>query len=452
MPAYAFRRSVIAAALFSMPLAGASDQRLLDAIKDQGGRPVPALLSQRIDVNMPQADGSTPLAWAVYLDQADTVERLLRAGAQVNTADEYGETPLTLACATGDFAIIEKLIAAGADVKAARWNGETALMIAARSGSLPAAKLLLAHGALIDATETRKGQNALMWAAAEGHSDVVKLLIDSGAHVKSVSTGGFTPLVFATQKGDSKSVKSLLDAGLSANYKLPNGMSVLEVAVVGDKAEVADVLLANQADPNATDQLGNTALHLAAQSGNLHMVKALLTRGANPNALTNQIPVRPGRGGGGGFFRAPAGAQTPLLLAARAGAKDVMEALMAAGADPKLKAQDGTTLLMSAAGSSRLSAVEYAYQLDSDVNAVTTTRKSTVMHSALSVGLQKVTQADVCKVVQFLADKGADPDALDANGRTPIAIGNILPIDDAVALLNKIILASGKTPKVSASR
>jgi len=452
MPASALRCSVVAAAFFALPLAGAIDQRLLDAIKDQGGRPVPGLLQRHIDVNAPQPDGATPLAWAVYLDQADTVDRLLKAGAKVNTADEYGETPLTLACSTGDFAIVEKLIAADADAKAARWNGETALMIAARSGSLPAIKLLLAHGALIDATESRKGQNALMWAAAEGHSEVVKFLIESGAHVTAVSNGGFTPLVFATQKGDFKSVKSLIDAGLSANYKLPNGMSVLEVAVVGDKAEVADVLLANQADPNSTDQLGNTALHLAAQSGNLHMVKALLARGANPNALTNKIPVRPGRGGGGGFFRAPAGEQTPLLLAARAGAKDVMEALVAVGADPKLKAQDGTTFLMAAAGSSRLPVVEYAYQLDPDVNAVTTTRKSTVMHAALSVGLQKTTQADVCKVVQFLADKGADPDALDANGRTPIAIGNILPIDDAVALLNKIILANGKTPKVSATR
>ena len=445
-------RSVFAAAMLVVPARGAIDPRLLDAIKDQGGRPVAGLIQQHADVNAAQPDGTTPLAWAVYLDQADTVNQLLKAGAKVNTADEYGDTPLTLACATGDFVIIEKLIAAGANSKAARWNGETALMIASRSGSLPAIKLLLEHGALIDATESRKGQNALMWAAAEGHSDVVKLLIESGAHVKAVSNGGFTPLVFATQKGDSQSVKSLLDAGLSSNYKLPNGMSVLQVAVLGDKAQVAEVLLAKGADPNAPDLTGSTPLHVAAQAGNLHLVQALLASGANPNASTMKLPVRAGRGGGGNFFRAPIGEQTPLMLAARAGAKDVMEALVAAGADPKLKAQDGSTLLMAAAGSAHLVPVEYAFQLDPDVNAVTTTRKTTVMHAALSVGLQKTTQAEVCKVVQFLADKGADPDAMDANGRTPIAIGNIIPIDDAVTLLNKIILASGKTPKISATR
>ena len=43
-----------------------------------------------------------PLAWAVYLNQTDTVDALIKAGAKVNTADEYGETPLTLACANGN--------------------------------------------------------------------------------------------------------------------------------------------------------------------------------------------------------------------------------------------------------------------------------------------------------------------------------------------------------------
>jgi len=443
----------LAGGFFVLAAAGyaASGTSLVEAIKDQGGRPVPQLLEQHVDVNEVQPDGATPLSWAAYLDQAATVNLLLKAGAKVNVADEYGDTPLTLACATGDAAVIGKLIAAGADAKAARWNGETALMIAARSGTVPGVKLLLEHGALIDATETRKGQNALMWAAAEGHSEVVDLLIASGAHVKSVSSGGFTPLVFAAQKGDAKSVKSLLNSGLDPNYKLPNRMSVLQVAVLGDKTKVADVLLANGSEANTADKDGNTPLHLASQSGNLPIVKALLASGANPNALTAEVPVRTGRVAGGGAFRQQSGKQPPLFFAARANHKDVMEALVAAGADPKLKAQDGTTLLMAAANSAHLAAVEYAYQLDPDVLSVTA-RKSTVMHAAISVNLAKTTQAEVCKVVQFLADKGAEPDMLDANGRTPIAIANIIPIDHAVTLLEQLIVASGKSPKISAAR
>ena len=183
-----------------------SDLRLIEAIKDRNPKAVNSLLSAHVDVNSPQPDGATPLAWAVYLDQEDTVDVLMKAGAKVNTADEYGETPLTLACANGNGAVIRKLLEAGADSNAARWDGETALMLAARSGNAEAVKLLLSKGAKVDAAESRKGQNALMWAAAEGHPEVVDILLKNGAKASAASNGGFTPLVFAAQKGDAKSV------------------------------------------------------------------------------------------------------------------------------------------------------------------------------------------------------------------------------------------------------
>ena len=75
-------------------------------------------------------------------------------------------------------------------------------------------------------------------------------------------------------------------------------------------------------------------------------MKKLIAKGADVNARTKRTPP-PSRGS---FRFAPAGEQTPLLFAARANHVDVMKALVAAGADPSLKAQDGTTLLMAAAG------------------------------------------------------------------------------------------------------
>jgi len=448
-----FARNTVVLALLAVACAAASksepDLRLIQAIKEQGGRGASTLVGEHIDINTAQPDGATALAWAAYLDQAQTVDLLLKAGAKTNTADEYGETPLTLACATGDYGVIEKLIQAGADAKAARWNGETALMIASRSGTVPGVKLLIEHGADVNASEGRKGQNALMWAAAEGHCDVIDLLLARGADVKTVSKGGFTPLVFAAQKGDSKSVSSLLKAGLDPNYVLPSGgIDVLQIAVAGEQAEAAKVLLENGANPNAADRSGNTPLHIAAQAGDLEIVKALLAKSANPNAVTAKTAAPAGRGG---FLRNAVGQQTPLFLAARANHKDVMEALVAAGADPKLKAQDGSTLLMAAAGSAHLGPVEYAFALAPDISAATT-RKSTVMHAAVSVQLQKSTQLEVCNVIQFLADKGADLDAADANGRTPLVIADFLPIDKAVTLLTKLIVASGATPKIPSKR
>ena len=85
------------------------------------------------------------------------------------------------------------------------------------------------------------------------------------------------------------------------------------------------------------------------------------------------------------------------------------------------------------------------------MNAVTD-RKATVMHASVTGSMQNSTQAEICKVVQFLADKGAPLDELDGRDRTPITIANFLPIDNAVTLLAKLIEASGKTPKQSPKR
>ena len=74
------------------------------------------------------------------------------------------------------------------------------------------------------------------------------------------------------------------------------------------------------------------------------------------------------------------------------------------------------------------------------------------MHAAVTGSMQSSTQPEICKVVQFLADKGADLDPVDANGRTPIIIADVLPIDTAVELLTKLIKATGAEPHVKTKR
>ena len=428
---------------------GAGDLRLIDAVKRRDQNAVTALLGQHADVNAAQPDGATALAWATYLDQTATAESLLAAGARVTSADEYGETPLTLACANGNAALVEKFLAAGANANAARWDGETALMIAANTGNAEVVKQLLAKGANINAAETRKGQTALMWAAAEGHFDVTRLLIDHGADVKAASKSGFTALVFASVKNDDKSIRALLAAGADPNYALPDGTKALLVAAAYKSSAAAGVLVDGGADPNVADRNGNTPLHSAAQFGDIDLVDKLIAKKADLNARTAKTQGGRGFGGGGGF-RIPPGEQTPLLLAARADHPNVMRALVKAGADPSLKAQDGTTLLMAAAGSGHIDAVQDAYELDQNVKAVNDSG-GTVMHAAVT-GTGAVPQPEICKVVQFLADKGAPLDLKDNRGRTPMAVADILPLDTVVTLLTKLIVQSGATPAIPSKR
>jgi ankyrin repeat protein len=98
---------------------------------------------RRKDVNRRNADGSTPLQWAVYDGERRRGEAPLRAGADVSLANNYGATPMSLAAEVGNAEMIAVLLEAGANVDSPNPDGQTALMAVARTGNVKAAQLLL---------------------------------------------------------------------------------------------------------------------------------------------------------------------------------------------------------------------------------------------------------------------------------------------------------------------
>jgi ankyrin repeat protein len=154
------------------------------------------------------------------------------------------------------------------------------------------------------------------------------------------------------------------------------------------------------------------------------LVTALLEHGANPNARILK-----------GSRKSPSSASdrpkiglagaTPLLLAAGTGDMEVMKALLAKGADPKLTTNDGTTPLMAASGvglsenrsrdgeARALEAVKLLIQLGADPN-VSNKWGTTPLHGAAYTGANTI--------VQYLVDKGANLNVIDQFGQTPLSI------------------------------
>src|SRR5438477_545252 len=94
----------------------AADAALADAVQAQNQSLVVALIARHVDVNAPQADGTTALHWAAHQIDLQMADQLLRAGARVTAANRYGVTPLALAAAHGNgVEMMEKLLKAGAD-------------------------------------------------------------------------------------------------------------------------------------------------------------------------------------------------------------------------------------------------------------------------------------------------------------------------------------------------
>ncbi|OFW26883.1 MAG: hypothetical protein A3H97_21780 [Acidobacteria bacterium RIFCSPLOWO2_02_FULL_65_29] len=453
-----FASFVVSFAVVMCGTAAAADTRLIDAVKRGDPAEVRALVQQRVDVNAPEVDGTTPLHWAVRDDRLDLAELLIRAGANATKANRYGVRPLSLACVNGSAEMIGLLLAAGADPSLAEVKGETPLMVAARAGRVPAAKLLVDRGAEVNAVESWRGQTALMWAAAEGHAEVVDLLLSRGADPGARSNGGFTALLFAAREGRIDAVRTLLDRGASLNESLraeasrtaggvavpaeqpEAGLDAFLLAVGNAHYELAAMLLDRGADPNVAPR-GWTALHQLswvrktgiAGSNNpppegsgrmtsVEFVRKLVASGADVNARVTKRPPA-------GVTRLNMVGGTPFLLAARTADVEYMGLLAELGADPLAANMDDTTPLMVAAGigtyapgedpgteSEVLDAVKLALKLGADPNA-SDKNGETAMHGAAS--------KHVPLVVRFLADAGATVEIYNRKnkeGFTPLEI------------------------------
>lgn len=414
------------------------------------------------DINAPEADGTTPLHWAVRADDLAKVNKLLASGADVKAANRYGVTPLFLACQNANPAMIERLLKAGADPNSVSTEGETALMTVARTGVVEAAKVLLEHGAKVDAREEWHGQTALMWAVDEKHPAMVKELIAHGADVNAVSNinkwerqttaeprekwlpmGGLTPLLFAARQGCVECAKVLLEGGAKINTTDPDGISPVLLAIINGHYDVAGFLLNQGADPNLADDTGRTALFSAVdfntmpadnrpaprvidnQMSSMDLIKLLLDKGANINAqLKKQQPYRAKLDRGDDTMLTTG--TTPLLRAAKAADVPAMRLLLARGADPKLATRAGITPLMAAAGlgskeedatgrfktePEAIEAIQLCLDAGVDINAANG-QGQTALHAAALKGYDQV--------VQFLADHGANLNAKDKQGKTPL--------------------------------
>jgi ankyrin repeat protein len=145
--------------------------------------------------------------------------------------------------------------------------------------SLALAALVLALLGTHGAAQT----SPLVEAVKKGDRESVRALIRQGADVNATEGDKSTPLLWASHKDDLESVEMLLRARADVNAANDLGATPLWAASENGSLPVVARLLAAGADPNQALRLGETPLMVASRSGNPEVVKALLARGANPN-------------------------------------------------------------------------------------------------------------------------------------------------------------------------
>ncbi len=165
------------------------------------------LLNAGADPNVPTDEGKTALSWAAAEGSDESIELLLKQPRiDLEIPNKSGQTPLLRAADAGHTKCIRMLLGKGANVKHADNEGRTALSLTAIKGHKVVAKLLLKNNAEINAQDKR-GNTALALAAEKNHDAVVRFLLESGADADVPDEDEETPFEKARDRHMSQIVE-----------------------------------------------------------------------------------------------------------------------------------------------------------------------------------------------------------------------------------------------------
>lgn len=348
-----------------------------------------------------QPDGTTALHHAVSFPPV--ARQLLEAGADPQAADGTGATPLHAVMwarlrGKAMVALVQDLLAAGASVRAVR-----TLLHRDEDG----------HTGW---TPLHTAAHAVSYVYIDGDydteivADVLRVLIDAGADARAATSRGLTALhcLMANERGATLSAaECLLDAGAVVDARDGDGNTPLHalcsnfgMTQASGSEDIMEVLLERGADMDARDAAGRTPLHRTFplvydddDEGRINFMWCLLENGADVTARDNA-------------------GRTPLHAAAVIGMRVFVEGLLEWDADVNARDAAGRTPLHYAAGpyvgpGEDVPQPQKVYSWDP--------------------------VKDRLKAVEDLVEYGADLDALDESGRTPLVVCAARVANDPIA-------------------
>lgn len=406
----------------------------------------------------------SPWLLSLQTGDFDKAKLVWEQGADLTDRDRSSQTPLMHAVLAKHIEMTAWLISLGANLDDANFLDMTPLNLAAGSGSVPCAELLLAAGASL---EPNNGEPVITNAASP---EMVHTLISHGADINAVNAEGYWLLKSAAEEGDYQFVCELLELGADPNAT-STGETALHTAVMHDQLEIVTALLQHGADPNACDVDGWTPLMFAPT---LECVELLLAAGAKIDAsdicdndviqhhTDPEIIQRLQSAGASTKTRPDAfssllhtaaktgdlklleylldqqidintphqGGVTPLMTAAEQGNTAVLKRLLESGADPHASDDEGRTALFYAAAPEAFLAFELTHEYSTeemesellkDLGDESDEAREYLSQMDFSLNFGYTASDDVSSL-ELLIDAGADLEARDSDGATPLLL------------------------------
>ena len=295
------------------------------------------LLKAGTDLNQSDCNGVYPMVHAINFGSLTAVKLLLDHGADINQSNWRGRTPWLLAVESGDLEKILMLRERGADTKAKNDLGQTGLHYAAMRGREYLFNELLKHAGEEVSYTDRWGNTILHLAAAWGNPPIVKtILAKTAIPVDSLNNYGETAFMCAVTARQTLIAKILMDAGCDINLTDKNGVYPLLAMVKSFKADC------KQTEPRHSSQETHELMQLFADdnikvqnlpeksaASGLELMKRMLAAGSAINTADHN-------------------GETPLQAAIRACNMTFLPLLLTSGANINCRDKDGATPLLTA--------------------------------------------------------------------------------------------------------
>ena len=391
--------------------ASAADSQMITFLVKEGGFPHDEASLQ----------GKTPLAIAAGDRRTDIVLTLLQLGADPNGV------PLAVAAQAGCTDIVLTLLEHGADPNGepmpSGWDHPSfryrPLHGAIRSHNLDCLRLLLEHGAGMDILTGSDGvlQTCAMYSEGVEEMEMLKNMRGNVLDLDEM-IGDQTALLAAIMCGHINQVRWLVSKGADVNIRASDGTNALMFALLrwrvriltdfgrSESMRIIEFLIQAGARLDIRDNLGATTLLYAAGTGNLSAFRILLDEGAS-------VTERDDRG------------RSALIYASRLGYANVVAHLLEThNVDVDGRTLDGSTALLDVAGEfyqkGMYDVAELLILHGADINAADGKGRSPFLKACCAGAFHEDWWRDQIQFLGFLLQKGADPFAKDAQGRSAI--------------------------------
>ncbi|KAF7691743.1 transient receptor potential cation channel subfamily A member 1b [Silurus meridionalis] len=291
------------------------------------------------ELDVQDAEGQTPLHFAVEKNQESSCSLLLDLGANPNILNTAMMAPIHLAISKEHNHLVQVFLSCSrTDVNLEGDLGNTPVMLACSHNNCEALHALFEHGAKL-CHQNKLGHYAIHTVAFSGAKEAMETILQKGeefgisilTHINYLDKSKSSPLHLAVRGGNIEVIKLCIAKGAKVDQQQCDKSTALHFACTQGAMKAVQAMLRPYETKiheiiNIRDAANQTPLHRATLFDHVELAKFLVSKGADIDCKDCK-------------------SYTPLLLATTSSAWKTVSFLLSKGADFRIKDNTGRNFL-----------------------------------------------------------------------------------------------------------